>query len=227
MSKRLYRFFDQIEWAEQMMRGSFRFRTLTYFRDYEEQEVRGDNNEGTSVFRPAIGLEIRNHTQRIKSFHPDSAFESEVKADEIFVFCLSKSDTPRIREGFRAVACVQINNVPEFCRLVQMALALEGAAFGGRPGHKRIGHHVHYYLPSEPPEARWACPDLIACSKSDDYRWQDEFRLLFSLTDALKFENVHLRIVQGNPSRPPDHSQHREHRVSITDLKGIATIHAL
>jgi len=225
VSKRLYRFFDQIEWAEQMMRGSFRFRTLAYYRDYEDQEVRGDHSEGTSVYRPASGLEIQNHTQRNKSVHPDSAFESEVKAGEIFVFCLSKSDTSRIREGFRAVACVEINNVPEFCRLVEGALA--GAFFGGRPGHERVGHHVQYYLPGEPPEARWACPDLIACSKFDDYRWQDEFRLLFSFTDALRFENVQLRIVKGNPSRPPDPLQHHDHTIRVADLKNIATMHAI
>lgn len=37
MSKRLYRFFDDVRWAEHMMLGSMRFRTLAYYRDYEEQ----------------------------------------------------------------------------------------------------------------------------------------------------------------------------------------------
>lgn len=40
-----------------------------------------------------------------------------------------------------------------------------------------------------------ALPDLRATSKPDGYDWQDEFRLVFSLTDALTFENVLTRVV--------------------------------
>ncbi|HXK40266.1 MAG TPA: hypothetical protein VJ837_05525 [Candidatus Paceibacterota bacterium] len=58
MRKRLSRFFDQVQWAEKMMHGSMRFRSLAYYRDYEEQAARGDGNEGTSVFRPDAGLPI-------------------------------------------------------------------------------------------------------------------------------------------------------------------------
>jgi hypothetical protein len=76
-----------------MMRGSLRFRTLAYYCDYEEQQVREDDNEGMSVFRPAGGLDISNQTQRLPFVEPDSAFESEVKAGEIFVCCLSRSIT--------------------------------------------------------------------------------------------------------------------------------------
>jgi hypothetical protein len=223
--KRLYRFFDDARWAESMMRGSLRFRTLAYYRDYEEQQVRGDDNEGTSVFRPDGGLDINNQTQRRRFVEPESAFESEVKAGEIFVYCLSRSNTAGIREGFNAKAYVQIVNVYEFCRRVQKALP--GATFGGRPGHERIGHGVEYYDAGLPPAARWACPDLIACSKLERYRWQDEFRLLFSMTDALKFQNVQLRLVKGKPTRHGDTSQHHQQIVEAGDLSDIAAVKML
>ena len=225
MSKRLYRFFDDVCWAEQMMLGSMRFMTLAFYRDYEEQQVRGDDNEGTSVFRPDCGLDINNQTQRRQFVEPDSAFESEVKAGEIFVSCLSRSNTPRIREEFKAKAYVEIVNVPEFCWRVQKAIS--GATFGGRPGHERIGRGVEYYDAGRPPEARWACPDLIACSKFDRYRWQDEFRLLFSMTDALKFQNVQRRLVKGASGRPPDPSQHHQQTIDIGGLADIAVLNVL
>jgi hypothetical protein len=205
-----------------MMLGSMRFRTLAFYRDYEEQQVRGDENEGTSVFRPDEGLAISNHTQRQQSVEPESAFEAEVKAGEIFVCCLSRSNSPRIREEFGARAYVEIANVPEFCRRVQKALP--GATFGGKPGHERIGRSVEYYDAGRPPEARWACPDLIACSKFERYRWQGEFRLLFSMTDALKFQNVQLRLVKGKPTRPGDPSQHHQQIVETGDLSDIASV---
>src|ERR1700730_3057981 len=120
---------------------------------------------------------------------------------------------PRRRGWNTAKACVEILHVPEFCRRVQQAL--RGATFGGRPGHERIGHPVQYYRPDRPPEARWACPDLIACSKFDRFSWQDEFRLLFSVTEALRFENVRLRIVKGPSKRPLDVSQHHVRVVEV------------
>jgi hypothetical protein len=138
LKKRLYRSFDDVKWAEQMMQGVMRFHSLAYYRDYEEQEVRGDGNEGTSVYQPEGGLLITNQTQRTQSVQPDTSFESEVKAGEIFVYCLSKADTPRIRGAFNAVSCVEITNVPAFLRRVEKGLS--AVSFGGKPGHERIGH---------------------------------------------------------------------------------------
>lgn len=222
MSKRLYRFFDDVRWAEQMVLGSLRFRTLAYFRDYEDGLVRGDEHEGTSVTRPDSGLEITNKSQGLSSIEPNTAFESQVKGGEIFVYCLSGADTPRIRREFNARASVVVSDVPEFCRRAQNAIA--GATFGGRPGREQIGHPVEYYDPAKPPAARWACPDLIACSKFERFGWQHEFRLLYSKTDALKFENVGVSVVVGAPKRVPDISQHHAEVIELGDLSDIATL---
>lgn len=223
MKRRLYRFFDDVKWAEQMMEGVMRFRSLAYYRDYEEQEVRGDGNEGRSVYKPEGGLPLTNQTQRVHSVQPDTSFESDVKAAEIFVHCLSKADTPRIREAFNAVCCVEITNVPAFLRRVEKALS--AASFGGKPGREHIGHPVEYYAPDSPPGPRWACPDLIACAKFDFYAWQHEYRLTFSFTDALRFENVKLTLVKGKPSRVVDRSHHHIHEVVVAPLRDIALLH--
>jgi hypothetical protein len=66
--------------------------------------------------------------------------ESDAKVGEIMVLCLSKSIDDRMKKGFGAVACVEILDVPKFCRRVQAAL--KGATLGGKPGRERIGFAV-------------------------------------------------------------------------------------
>ncbi len=71
-----------------------------------------------------------------------------------------------------------------FCVRIEAALP-PGATFPGRPGRTRIGQRVEYYRETGNCNPRWALPAVIATSKFADYAWQDEFRLVFSLTDAL------------------------------------------
>lgn len=225
--RRLYRYFTEEKWAEAFLDGSLRFRSLAYYRDYEDAEVRGDQNEGTAIMRPVAGLEVTNQTQRTSFIMPDSAFESVANAGEIFVYCLSKSESQEKREKFRAAACVEVFDTKAFCRRVQIALPRR-ATFPGRPGHQMIGQHVDYYKVTEGVSPRWALPDLIAASKLDSYRWQDEFRLVFSLTDALAFEKVNVRVVQGLSRRIANPADHHFYDLQLaTSLRDIAVLHKL
>src|SRR5712691_12074713 len=170
--RRLFKYFSERQWAEAFIQdGAMRFRTLAYFRDYEDAQTRGDFNEAVAILRPTGGLAGRNRTQRRDFCMTDAAVEFFVKAGEIFVYCLSKSQTEEMREHFNAVACVEILDAKAFCRRVQKALPWK-TSYGGRPGHERLGHHVDYYKVTDDPNPRWACPDLIATSKLDTYLWQ-------------------------------------------------------
>jgi hypothetical protein len=222
--RRLYKYFNERKWAEAFLEGSMRCRSLAYFRDYEDAEVRGDQNESIAILRPAGGLAGRNQTQGRNFVIPNAAVEFCAKAGEIFVYCLSKSQSDEKREKFNAVACVEIFDTKVFCRRVQKALPWK-ASFGGRPGHERLGQHVQYYRVTDDPNPRWACPDLIALSKLDTYAWQDEFRLLFSLTDALRFENISGRIVQGDVARTPNPAEHHVYDIDVSSLRDIAVLH--
>jgi hypothetical protein len=119
---------------------------------------------------------------------------------------------------------VEIFDTKVFCRRVQKALPWK-ASFGGPPGHERLGQHVQYYKVTDDPNPRWACPDLIALSKVGAYAWQDEFRLVFSLTDALKFENISGRIVRGQSRRAPNLQEHHVNDVNAGSLRDIAVLH--
>jgi hypothetical protein len=67
------------------------FRSLAYFRDCENA-VRGDEYECTPRFLPDGGLQITNQMQGTQFTLAGYAFESTVKANEIFVFCTLEPD---------------------------------------------------------------------------------------------------------------------------------------
>jgi hypothetical protein len=222
--RRLYKYFDSMQWAEQFhQRGSMQFSTLAYFRDHEEAEVRGDANEGTAMLRPVGGLRIRNHTQGRDMMA--SGVEFKAKCGEIFVYCASNSQDDEKRRRFRAVACVEILDRKSFLTWVERRLPA-GASVGGRPGHKRLARDVQYYDVTDDINPRWARPDLVGISKLSSYAWQDEYRLMFSETDALQFENIKGQIVIGDvPRRVQNPAEWDSLRIEIGSLVGIAVLH--
>jgi hypothetical protein len=221
----LYKYFSEHKWAEAFLDGKVLFRSLSYFRDYEDKKVRQDQNEGTAIFRPEGGLIVNNLTQgKTFTLPAGHAFESTVKLDEIFVFCLSRSFTDEIRERFDAVSCVEIVNTRIFCMRVEAALPAQ-ATFPGPPGRTRIGRAVEYYQETESGNPRWALPDVIATSKLERYAWQHEFRLVFSLTDALQFEKVVNRIVSDESGKAQDAGEHRCYLVDTGSLRDICRLH--
>jgi hypothetical protein len=223
--RHLYKYFSEIEWAERFLYGDVLFRSLAYFRDYEDAEVRGDKNEGTSIYRPSGGLTITNKTKGVSFTIPNSAFESSANPKDIFVFCLSRSMTDQLKEKFKSVACVEILDPGRFCSKIQAALPDNAQFPTGRGRHQRIGQRVEYYDDTGSPNPRWALPDKIALAKSLDYAWQDEFRLVFSLTNVFEFEKVNTRLVIQNPSRPRDPSGHQCCLVQAGSLHDICRLH--
>ena len=223
--RRLYKYFDEKKWAEAFLDGDLLFRSLACFRDHEDAEIRGDYNEGTMLYRPAEGLVVTNQTQGKTLTLPGWTFESEVKGGEIFVYCLSRSLNDVMREKFRAVACVEIRDINIFCARIAKALPSH-ATFHGPPNRTRIGWRVEYFRETEGVNPRWALPGKIAASKSYTYAWQDEFRLLFSLTDALAFERVKLQLVQKRMRIPPDPTLHHAYPVQHAgSLRDICLLH--
>jgi hypothetical protein len=59
----LYKYYSERKWAEEFLDGKLLFRSLAYFRDYEDKSVREDQNEGAALFRPEGGLIVNNLTQ--------------------------------------------------------------------------------------------------------------------------------------------------------------------
>jgi len=173
--------------------------------------VRGDKYEGTSIYLPDGGLPINNLTRGFKKTFPGGSFQSKVKLEEIFVICASRSFTDELRDKFKAVVCVEITKIQTLSTRIRNALP-KGSTF-------RNGA-VMYYEAAEGPGTRWPQPELIAKSKVNSYRWQDEYRFLFSPTDALAFENVTTQIILGQTEdrKPVEHEHHRIQTKSLRDI---------
>ncbi len=215
MRHRLYKYYSERKWAEAFLDGEIFFRALSYFRDYEDTNVRRDQNEGVSNFRPPLGLVGYNHTRGRSFALPDHAFESSASANEIFVFCVSTMFGETLRAGFDAVTCVEILKIREFCDRIRAALPTTATFFARR---------VQYYKPTDLPEARWALPDLIATSKFDDYSWQSEYRFVFSLTDALGFEKV-TTVLRSDHAMPDANAmEHPTYSVKTDSLRDICRL---
>jgi hypothetical protein len=68
-------------------------------------------------------------------------------------------------------------------------------------------------------------PDRIALSKLTDYAWQDEFRLAFSLTDALAFQNVALALTPTDAAPPPPGGEHAFYDAAVDSLRDLSRVH--
>lgn len=215
MRHRLYKYYSEQKWADAFLDGEILFRALSYFREIEDSNIRGDQTEGVSRYRPDGGLVGYNHTQRRSFVLPHHAFESSAKADEIFVFCTSTRLDETLWTGFEATACVEILNIGAFCQRLKAALPRNATFFARR---------VKYYDASKPPEERWALPDLIATSKITDYAWQSEYRFVFSLTDALGFENVTTVLRSDNSLAGVPRREHPTFPLRIPALRDICRL---
>ena len=194
--------------------------------DREDNGVRGDANEGTGLFQPDSGLQVTNKTQGTSFTSPSHAFRSTARCDEIFVFCVSRVFSAALWDEFGSVMCVEITDIPTFCRSVASRLPAN-PRFPGRPGRERIGQRVAYYDASDAPDTRWALPNRIALSKLAEFAHQEEFRLVFSTTGALAFENVALRLKPAGAPPAPPASHHTSCDVDVGSLRNICRIHEL
>lgn len=220
----LFRYYAERKWADAFVDGRMRFWSLSYFRDLEDKGVRGDANEGKGIFAPDGGLEITNHTQRTRFTMPAHALTSRAVCDDIFVFCASRRLSSRLWDEFGACVCVELTDVPAFCARVAAALP-EGAKFPGRPGRERLGQRVEYYRTSDAADTRWALPDRIASSKLREYAWQNEFRLVFSTTGALDFQNLALTLEPRDAAAAPAAPSHLHQDIAATSLRDICHVH--
>jgi hypothetical protein len=214
MRHSLFKYYDRRTWAEKFLDGEMLFRSLAYFRDCEDV-VRGDEFEGTSRFLPDEGLQITNHSQGTQFRLAEYAFESRVKANEIFVFCTSRRFGDDLAEEFNAVVAVEIMRMPTFCNRIRAALP-STATFRAR--------RVDYYPQSQGGNSRWALPDDIATSKLDKWAYQEETRFIFALTDALKFENVGCQLSRGNARTPSKPEEHLCHSLNVGCLRDICRL---
>jgi hypothetical protein len=217
---RLYKYLPAKYVQSFVREGAVLFRSLSYFRDYEDAQVRGDEFEGTRLHRPHGGLEITLTESQQKIALPHS-FESSANENDIFVFCLSTLLSSGLATQFKVRACVEIHNPARFISAVRSALLR-------RPSIKSkvlVHGEVKYYTPDQPPVVDWALPERIAMSKLSAYIPQHEYRLAFAVNDAFRVENTQLRLVPPGERRHPRATSHPERLFKLGNLTNICTVH--
>jgi len=218
MRRSLYKYYSQVKYAEALLNGEVFFQSLGYFRNYEDGNTRGDELEGTSVYKPAEGLQITNQTQGTSFVMPGWSFESTANLEDILVFCASRALSPELWKRFDAAACVEILNVARFCARLEQVVRPEGSNF--------FAKRVMYYDATEPPNPRWALPDVIAISKRDDYSWQQEYRFVVAAPGALEFEKTKMQLVRRvSRDATQDSPAHTKRLIRTRDLHEICRLH--
>lgn len=226
-----FKYFHEPEHAKQFVAGEMFCWNAAYYRDYEDAkaaQVVGDEYEGTRLYRPLNGLEITNLTQHTQSNIQRGA-EFITKSHEIFVYCVSMSFNEGLKEEFDAKACVEICDPRKFIQRWQAALPPESLTTSGSVGdyQKYVCRMVRYYDAHDVPDNVWAIPDLITTTKLKKFAYQEEYRFAFTKTDAFRFENVRVELVDRKARPSPQKGEHFNETLHLGDLRDICRIRAL
>lgn len=216
----LYKYIPEQYVSDFVHSGAVLFRSLSYYRDYEDAQVRGDEFEGTKLFRPQQGLEVTLTSTNEKILLPHS-FESAANEDDIFVFCLSTVLSAELAAQFKVGACVEIVNPAKFISEVRAALLR-------RPSIKDktlVYGEVKYYTADEPPIVDWALPERIVMSKLACYSQQREYRIAFAVNGAFKVENTRVRLIAPGERRPQRTAAHPERFLKLGSLSKVCKVH--
>lgn len=203
-------------------RGELLFRSLSYFRNYEELQVRGDRNEGKRLYNPSTGLELTKTDTGEKIVLPWS-FVSSVKERDIFVFCMSFERKPELAKEFGTDTCVEILDPVSLLAKIRASLALRKWVKRAR----LLNGAVDYYSPTEPPLAEWAVPERMIFRKTTEYAHQLDYRIAFARGDALKVDNVETKITANPGEIDPALEGHPEHTLRLGSLARICRIHTV
>lgn len=201
-------------------RGEVLFRSLSYYSNYEEMQVRGDRNEGKRVFKPVGGLEFTK-TESGEQARIYGTLESKVQDREIFVFCMSKVLSPKLAMEFEADVCIEITEPAYLIAGIRSALLRRKWVRKGRLLHGP----VDYYSPQTPPLAEWAVPERMVMRKTTEYIDQAEYRLAFARGNALQLENVVTQIKTAQDFTPPTLHGHPEYILRAGSLKKHCKVH--
>lgn len=217
----LYKYLPEEYVDDFVYKGAVLFRSLSYFRDYEDAQVRGDEFEGTKLYRPQIGLEGTLTATQQKVILHNYSFESAANEDDIFVFCLSTVLSADLAAQFKVSACVEILNPGKLIAGVRAALLRRPSIKSKIP----VYGEVKYYTQDKPPIVDWALPEKITMSKLSVYIPQQEYRIAFAVNGAFRIENTRQRLVSSGERMAPKATSHPERLFKLGSLAKICKVH--
>ena len=215
----IYKYVSQERFAHSLMEeGHVFMQTLATFRGYEENDARRDPDDGRLRFQPREGLEVQ-FEGREPEVLANWAATFSVKADDMFIFCLSKILSQELAERFEAPFCVEIKKpigfISRIISKVRLRSAMDKAVHFG---------DVEYRQREAPPEARWALPDRVAFVKPEGYALENEFRVVVGKKGVFDVHNVEMKLETG-PQPLAFQVRQEPLTLKIGDLSSITNLH--
>ncbi len=216
----LYKYLSSKHLESLIVKGSFLFRSLSYYQDYEDDLARGDKYDGVLKHSKSNGIEINNLTAG-DSFNGHYTFESEVDAENIFVFCVSTKLCPELAIEFKSDVCIELQRPAQIFSKLRNAVSRRKRI---KP-NKLFHGEVKYYDEEEAPGINWASPDKIAMRKLTTFSKQEEYRFLFSIENALEFEKTTQKLRAGKKERAQRINPYPEHILKIGNIRKWCKVH--
>lgn len=219
---RLYKYLTKEAYARALVdSGELFMRALSYFRTSDDEFVRGDPDDGKLRHQPDEGLVVTKATGEVFRMPLGWQFRASVRANDIFVYCLSTELSPDIAARFQCPFCVEIREparlIGRISRHVRLRSKLDRNGVFSR--------EVSYRDLNAVPHVDWALPERVAFIKPEDFAWQKEYRIIIGLKGAFAVENVECALeatggqVASGTTAPDPQTLH------VGDLSNITRIH--
>jgi hypothetical protein len=203
---KIYRYFDEEEYAEQFLAGNFRLSTLNKCRAYENK-MQGDKDEGkiiyysgyvggtdkdTNIIEIGKRLGFPTRPNDGKSIVNMSRNKRETVIDDAFLLCTSTIFSPNQFENDFGKYCVEIIDPSFFLKKVSEAINDEVTIESGHAG--KVDYKDRHYEGLE--QAPNGDPAFI---KPQRYHWQNEYRFIWYPTESrqLSYLDVTCTKIRG------------------------------
>lgn len=217
----IYKYLSTESFARSLIEeGQLYLRSLAYFRGYEDALVRGDPDDGKLHYRPETGLTLTKADGKVFTLPPEWRFRASVRAEDIFVYCLSLERSEALAEKFQSPFCVEIKD----------AVTLLAKTKGSVRLRSRLDRRNVYRGPVEyrdfatAPGGVWALPEKVAFIKPPAWSWQAEYRMIVGSKGAFAAENVDVALENGPADLAAD-AAGDPLVLSVGDLSRVAQLH--
>lgn len=200
--------------------GAFLFRSLSYFQDYEDSEIRGDKFEGINKYNGKDGLEINNLSTGNKS-KENWTYKSMVDSENIFIFSTSTELSAELAKEFKSNVCIEFIDIGKIINGIRKAVERRRSI---KPNTLIVGD-INYYHESDPPGTIWAFPEKITFRKLECFSPQNEFRFAFSKLNALNFGNTKHEIDMAEPKKVKRVQPYPEYLLKIGNISKYCVVH--
>lgn len=216
----IYKYLDAEEHARALIeKGELYLRSLAYFRNYNDGLVRGDPDDGKLYHQPEQGLTLTKTDGELVSLPSGWRFKASVRAEDIFIYCLSLERSEALAKRFKSPFCVEIKNADAlFAKTrssVRLRAWLDRQVYRGK---------VEYRSLTIAPGGDWALPEKVALIKPKAWRWQAEYRMIVGRKGAFAVENVDLALERGPVDLAAD-AVGNPLTLRVGDLSRIAQLH--